>query len=138
MCFFNFKYSGLLPFSVFPRCQCVCTHQAGRTSALQQSWQSSEKSQNFKEKHNIQWTPCIYKMQSDYISFYQMRCLYYIGTIAVKYRDFQAVREEQNWYSKLSIHGNPDSNFGVNFLAYIMLLFTISLVQYMLWRVDLQ
>jgi len=46
--------------------------------------------------------------------------------------DFQAVREEQNWYSKLSIPGRLDSNFGVNFLAYIMLLFTISLVQYIL------
>ena len=48
------KYSGLLHFSVFPRwCQCVYTHQAGRTPALQQNWQSLEKSPNFKEKHNI-------------------------------------------------------------------------------------
>ena len=47
------KYSGLWPLSVFPRCQCVYTHQAGRTQAQQQNWQSSEKSQNFKEKHNI-------------------------------------------------------------------------------------
>ena len=44
------KYSGLLHFSVFPRCHCVYTHKAGRTPALQQNWQSSEKSQNFKEK----------------------------------------------------------------------------------------
>ena len=44
------KYSGLWPFSVFPRCQCVYTHQVGRTPALQQNWQGSEKSQNFKEK----------------------------------------------------------------------------------------
>ena len=44
------KFFGLLPFSVFPRCQCVYTHQAGRTPALQQNWQSSEKSQRFKEK----------------------------------------------------------------------------------------
>ena len=29
---------------------CVYTHQAGRKPALQQNWQSSEKSQNFKEK----------------------------------------------------------------------------------------
>ena len=37
----------LWPFSVFPRCQCVSTHQAGRTPAMQQqNWQSSEKSQN--------------------------------------------------------------------------------------------
>ena len=36
--------------SVFPRCQCVYTPQAGRNPALQQNWQSSEKSQNFKEK----------------------------------------------------------------------------------------
>ena len=43
------KYSGLVRFSVFPRC--VYTHQAGRTPALQQDWQSSE---NFKiSKHNI-------------------------------------------------------------------------------------
>ena len=46
------KYSGLLPFSVFPRRHCVYTHQAGRTPALQQNWQSSDNSQNFKEKHN--------------------------------------------------------------------------------------
>ena len=44
------EYSGLLPFSVLSLCQCVYTHQAGRTPALQQNWQSSEKSQNFKEK----------------------------------------------------------------------------------------
>ena len=41
-----------MPFSVFPRCQCVYTPQAGRTPALQQNWQSSRK------KHNIKWTPC--------------------------------------------------------------------------------
>ena len=52
------KHFGLWPFSVFPRCQCVYTHQAGRKPALQQNWQSSKKSQNFKEKHNILWTPC--------------------------------------------------------------------------------
>ena len=28
-----------LPFSVFPRCQCVYTHKAGRTPALEQNWQ---------------------------------------------------------------------------------------------------
>ena len=48
-----FKKSGVLPFSVFPRCQCMYTHQASRTPALQQNWHSSEKSQKFKEKHNI-------------------------------------------------------------------------------------
>ena len=47
------KYSRLWPFSVFSLCQCVYTHQAGRKPALQQNWQSSEKSQNFNEKHNI-------------------------------------------------------------------------------------
>ena len=42
-----FKYSGLC----FPSVSvCVHTHQAGRTPALQQNWQSSEKPQNFKEK----------------------------------------------------------------------------------------
>ena len=44
------KYYGLWPFSVFPRCQCVYTYQAGRKQALQQNWQSSEKSQIFKIK----------------------------------------------------------------------------------------
>ena len=39
-----------IPNSVFPRCQCVYTHQAGRKPALQQNWQSSEKLQHFKEK----------------------------------------------------------------------------------------
>ena len=38
-----FEYSGLWSSSVFPRCQCVYTHQAGRTPALQLNWQSSEK-----------------------------------------------------------------------------------------------
>ena len=56
MCFFRFFRN--IPGSVFPRCQCVYTHQAGRKQALQQNWQSSEKSQNFKEKHNFKWTPC--------------------------------------------------------------------------------
>ena len=53
-CYFeNFKiYSGLLHLSVSPRCQCVYT-MAGKTHALQQNWQSSEKSQHFKEKRNI-------------------------------------------------------------------------------------
>ena len=45
-----FKYSRLWSFSVFPRCQCVYTHQPGRTPVLQQYWQSLEKSQNFNEK----------------------------------------------------------------------------------------
>ena len=47
LCFL--KYSGLLPFSPFPRSQCVYIHQAGKIPALQQNWQGSEKSQNFKE-----------------------------------------------------------------------------------------
>ena len=42
------KYSGLLPFSVFPRCQCVYTHQAGRKPALQQNWHKY-----LRKKHNI-------------------------------------------------------------------------------------
>ena len=48
-----FKYFGLLPFSVFSRFslgQGVYTHQTGRAPALQQNWQSSEKSHYFKEK----------------------------------------------------------------------------------------
>ena len=47
------KYSGLWPFSVFPRCQCVFTHKARRKPTLQQNLQSSEKSQHLKEKQNI-------------------------------------------------------------------------------------
>ena len=39
------------PDSVFSRYQCVYTHPAGRTPALQQNWQSSEKLHNFKEKN---------------------------------------------------------------------------------------
>ena len=57
-CVFILKYFGLLPFSVFPRCQCVCTHQAGRTSALQQNWQSSEKF-HFKEDTIINEHPVV-------------------------------------------------------------------------------
>ena len=30
--------------------------------------------------------------------------------------DFQAAKEEQNWYSKLSVHSNLDFNFCVNSL----------------------
>ena len=45
-----FRFFKNIPNSVFPRCQCVYTHQAGRKPALQHNWQSSEKSQNFKEK----------------------------------------------------------------------------------------
>jgi len=47
------KYSGLWPFSVFLRRQCVYTHQTGRKPALQQNCHSSEKSQHFKEKKQI-------------------------------------------------------------------------------------
>ena len=54
------KYSGLLPF---PRCQCVYTHQAGRKPALQQNWQSSEKSQNFKEKNTISNEHPVYRQK---------------------------------------------------------------------------
>ena len=42
--------SGLWHLSVSPRCQCMYTQLAGRKPAPQQNWQSSEKSQNFKEK----------------------------------------------------------------------------------------
>ena len=47
----DFKIFRTLAFLSFPSVfQCVYTHQAGRKPALQQNWQSSEKSQNFKEK----------------------------------------------------------------------------------------
>ena len=52
MCFFS-KILIYFPDSVFSRCQCVYTHQAGWTPALQQNWQSSEKFKNFKEKNTI-------------------------------------------------------------------------------------
>ena len=41
------------PDSIFSLCQCVYTQQAGRTPALQQNWQSSENSKNFKENHKF-------------------------------------------------------------------------------------
>ena len=53
MCFLDdskYVYPRLWPLSVFSQCQCMYTHQAGRTPALQQNWQSSEKSWNYKEK----------------------------------------------------------------------------------------
>ena len=34
--------------------------------------------------------------------------------------DALAVKEENSGYSKLSVQCNPDSNFGVNFLTYIL------------------
>ena len=34
--------------------------------------------------------------------------------------NFQLREREQNWYSELSVHSNPDSNFCVNFLMYIL------------------
>ena len=49
-----FKIFRTLAFLCFPSVSvCVYTHQTGRIPALQQNWQSLEKSQNFKEKHNI-------------------------------------------------------------------------------------
>ena len=46
----DFRIFRTWSFSVFPWVQCVYTHQAGRTPTLQQNWQSSEKSQHFREK----------------------------------------------------------------------------------------
>ena len=47
----DFKIFQTLVLLCFPSVSvCVHTHLAGRTPALQQNWQSSEKSQNFKEK----------------------------------------------------------------------------------------
>ena len=53
--FFDYiKIFRTLAFLCFPSVSvCVYTYQAGIELALQQNWQSSEKSQNFKEKHNI-------------------------------------------------------------------------------------
>ena len=65
------KYSGLWSFSVFPLCQCVYTHQAGRTPALQQNWQSSEKSQSFKEK-----TQYLMNTLYDNLDQYTIQCLW--------------------------------------------------------------
>ena len=47
------KYSGLWPFSVLPRCQCVYTHKAGRKPALAAELAEFRKIQNLRKKHNI-------------------------------------------------------------------------------------
>ena len=62
-------YRVFIKYCVFPRCQCVYTHQAGRKPALQQNWKSSEKSQNFKEKTQ-------YFMNTLYISEYNQLYIY--------------------------------------------------------------
>ena len=49
--YYFFQKNLNIPDSVFPRRQCVYTHEAGRTPALQQNRQSSEKSQHFKKKN---------------------------------------------------------------------------------------
>ena len=54
-----FKYSGLWPFSVFPRCQCVYTHQAGRKSGCSRTGRVRKNHKILRKKHNISWTPCI-------------------------------------------------------------------------------
>ena len=64
------KYSGLWSFSVLPRWQCVYTHKAGRKPAELVEFR---KIQNFKEKHNIQWTPCKLHMNL-YIMFINSFC----------------------------------------------------------------
>ena len=51
--FFSGYFEIFWPFYVFPRCQCVYTHQVGRTPALQQNWQSSENHNILRKKHNI-------------------------------------------------------------------------------------
>ena len=62
------EYSGLLSFSVFPRCQSLYTHQAGRTQALQQEWQSSEKSQDFEEKAQYLMNTLYYLVECHFTS----------------------------------------------------------------------
>ena len=55
--FFFLKILKYIPnsgLSRFPLGISVCV--AGQTTALQQNWQSSEKSQHFEEKHNIYTT----------------------------------------------------------------------------------
>ena len=67
------EYSWLWPFTVFPWCQCVYTHQAGRAPALQQNWKSSEKSQNFKGKTQYLMNTLYFKGIKLYIfSFHQL------------------------------------------------------------------
>ena len=66
------KYSGLLPFSVFPWRQCVYAHQAGRTPVLQQNWQSSEKYQILRKSTIINEHPVLANCQG---------CLKYIFVI---------------------------------------------------------
>ena len=40
--------------------------------------------------------------------------------------ELPAAREVQNWNSELSAHSNPDSNFCVNFLTYVLYYYKIS------------
>ena len=58
--FKNFEILRTLAFLCFPRCQCLYTHQAGRTQALQQNLQSSEKKQNFKDNTIFNEHPVTY------------------------------------------------------------------------------
>ena len=51
--FEDFKIFRTLAFLGFPSVSVCVYTMAGQTPALQQNWQSSEKSQHFKEKHNI-------------------------------------------------------------------------------------
>ena len=55
LCFFPkiFKYSGLWPFSVFPLCQCVYTHQAGRKRGCSRIGRVQKNHNILRKKHNI-------------------------------------------------------------------------------------
>ena len=75
------EYSGLWSFSVFPRCQCVYTSQADRTLALQQNWQRSEKSQNFKEKTQ-------YLMNTLYLG---------LGTVGATWLRQMTIKDKSGW-----------------------------------------
>ena len=83
------KYSGFWLFSVIPRFQCVYTHQAGRKLALHQSWQSSEKSQNFKEKTQYLMNTLYYK-KYDFTMY--VHCTYMYITLSVRMFECSCVR----------------------------------------------
>ena len=70
------------------RCQCVYTHQAGRTQALQQNWQSSEKSQNLKEKTQY-LTPCTYFRVVEGWSFPERKPPHMEEAMPIDIRQFQ-------------------------------------------------
>ena len=135
MCFFPIfkKYSGLWSFSVFPRCQCVYTHQAGRKPGLQQNWQSSEKSQNLMQKtqylmntlYMYIWryikTRCIH--HSYFFNFAMMRWLYSSLSVlpwvclSSDMTELNTNQPHNNYILKFNKRNKLSSNYVVLFLS---------------------